>query len=98
MLDIPSWEKYLERVDNVDVDWVLRGLKQGFLLGTKPGPLTSAKRNCSSAFSQAQIIDSYLEEEIKEGTIAGPFSLPLFLMCRLTDLGLFQSLHPESFA
>ena len=78
MLDIPSWEKYLERVDNVDVDWVLRGLKQGFLLGTKPGPLTSAKRNCSSAFSQAQIIDSYLEEEIKEGTIAGPFSLPPF--------------------
>ncbi len=67
------WVKFLHNVDNVDVNWLLHGIQVGFHLGVQPGPLLSAKRNCSSAFSQAGIIDKYLSEKIKEGTIAGPF-------------------------
>ena len=50
VLNIPLWEKYLEGINQLDVNWVLRGIQEGFLLGTQPGPLVSAKRNCSSSF------------------------------------------------
>ncbi len=59
--------------------------------------MVSAKRNCSSAFKQSQIIDSYLEEEVKEGSIAGPFSLPPFPHVQINRFGIIPKSTPGKF-
>ncbi len=91
------WVDFLRNVDSVDVNWVLQGIQGGFHLGVQPGPFVSAKRNCSSAFSQAGIIDKYLSEEIKEGTIAGPFSHQPFPHVQVNRFGIIPKSTPGKF-
>ena len=51
----------------------MQGLSYGFDIECNPKLLTSAKRNCHSAYEQADVIDNYVKEEISFGSIAGPF-------------------------
>ncbi len=75
-LNFYMWFMFLCSSGYADADWVLNGIRHGFSLGLVEGPLKSALRNCSSAYDQPDLIDSYLDEEIRFGAIAGPFLVP----------------------
>ena len=48
---------------------------QGFRVGYAYGhPLSSAKRNMSSALQHPEVVERYLQEEVKAGRILGPFN------------------------
>ncbi len=97
ILDFKAWTAILSTIVSPDVQWVLKGLSEGFFLGVQPGPLVSAKRNCSSAFRGAEIIDKYLEEEIKAGTVAGPFSSPPYASMHVNRFGIIPKSVPGKY-
>ncbi len=97
ILDIKAWTAILSTIVSPDVQWVLKGLSKGFYLGVQPGPLVSPKQNCSSAFRGAEIIDKYLGEEIKVGTIAGPFSFPPYASMHINQFCIIPKSVPGKY-
>ena len=61
--------------DRAAVSYVLEGLKHGFRVGFSPSSwvLKSSCTNMWSAIQQPSVIDDYLQTEIAQGRIAGPF-------------------------
>ena len=78
-IDIFRWDELAESLPNQEaVSYVSRGLKEGFSLQFHPIPLKSVSRNMPSSYRNPEVIDSYLEEEVRLGRVAGPFSeLPM---------------------
>ena len=70
---MPAWAPLLKNYPSSDKLWFLQGLSYGFDIECNPKLLTSAKRNCPSAYEHADVIDNYVKEEISFGWIAGPF-------------------------
>ena len=76
-IDIHRWEELTESLPNQEaVEYVSRGLREGFSLQFHPIPLTSVRRNMPSSYRSPEVIDDYLREEISLGRVAGPFSEP----------------------
>ena len=53
----------------------MNGLTFGFSLGSVGGQPVPAKRNCPTAYEKPKVIDAYSKEELKHGSIAGPFQI-----------------------
>ena len=70
------WKIFLFKSDYEDAQYVLDGIYNGFSLGVSQGEISSAKRNCVSAYEKSDIIEKYIAEELKAGAIAGPFQEP----------------------
>ena len=74
---LTEWQRSLTRHgDRIFVEYVLEGLRSGFRVGFNHShPLVSARRNMPSAAEHADIIDSYISEEIAGGRMMGPFPM-----------------------
>ncbi|XP_065644308.1 uncharacterized protein LOC100211417 isoform X2 [Hydra vulgaris] len=88
-LKLDCWKYYLQDFRLEDKDWLLNGIADGFSLYCNPlAALSSAKRNLASAYEEPAIIDQYLIDEIKFGTMAGPFYQPPFEDCHINRFGV----------
>ena len=75
-LHVEAWSALLE--DHPNKTWVshlLSGLKEGVRIGFNPKSTSkSAKSNMQSATSHPDVVQQYLDEELKLGNISGPFN------------------------
>ena len=71
--NVSAWAHLLKNCPSSDKLWFLQGLSYGFDIEYNPKLLTSAERNCPSAYEHADVIDNYVPEEIRFGSIAGSF-------------------------
>ncbi len=60
--------------DRQQVDYILKGFRNGFWLGFHPEftTLKPAKANCPSALQPSSVIDEYLAKEVSLGRVSGP--------------------------
>ena len=74
-LILTSWkQRLLPHPDQDFVNYVLNGIKKRFCIGRNTlHPLQSASKNMSSARENPQVIEEYLQNEIQQGNILGPF-------------------------
>ncbi len=96
-LNFNMWFFLLNNSSYVDASYVVKGIRSGFDLGVTAGSVCSATRNCQSALSQPQVIDKYLEEEVKFGSIAGPFDDPPIPDLHLNRFGVIPKSTPGKF-
>lgn len=87
-LKLPAWKQYLHQCPLDDKIWVLDGIKSGFSLDCDSTEFKNAARNLSSANVQPDVVDSYLEMEISNGTMAGPFQTLPFENCQINRFGV----------
>ena len=87
-LNVALWSYYLVDSAYEDSSCILDGISNGFSLGVIDGETSSAKRNCPSAYSMHETIDTYLAKELTEGTVASPFSQPPFENTHLNHFGV----------
>ena len=72
-LKLDAWEEALrEYPDQPVAELILRGIREGFQVGFIPqlSPLQSRSKNMSSAREHADVVSSYLAEELRLGRIA----------------------------
>ena len=70
------------------VHYLISGLKEGFRLGYE-GPVREfISPNAKSASEYSNIVDTYIETEVAEGRIAGPFESQPFPSFRTNPLGI----------
>ena len=72
-LKLDAWEEALrEYPDQPVAELILRGIREGFRVGFIPqlSPLQSRSKNMSSAREHADVVSSYLAEELRLGRIA----------------------------
>ena len=96
-INIHNWLTFCLLILHVDSRWSFQGLKCGFDLGLGPGSLHSACRNCSSSYEQPSIIRDYLAVEIRNGTMAGPFSQPPLPDLHINRFGVIPKSTPGKF-
>ena len=91
------WNLLLSNYDYQDKQWLLRGLRFGFDIGTSDGVLKSATRNCLSASTQPHIITNYLQEETDFGTMLGPLDVPPYSDLHINRFGVIPKSTPGTF-
>ena len=71
-LKLEHWESLLaSHPDKEYVNYLLRGIREGFRIGfKKSGSVSSARRNVHSALENSS---AYLAEEKRSGVLLGPF-------------------------
>ena len=81
--------------DQAKVAYVISGLRNGFHLGFHSSSisLNYATSNMPSALLQQSIIDSYLENELHKGRIAGPFPIPPLPNLHTSPFGVIPKKH-----
>ena len=81
--------------DQAKVAYVISGLRNGFHLGFHSSSISlkSATSNMPSALLQPSIIDSYLQNELHKGRIAGPFPIPPFPKLHNSRFGVIPKKH-----
>ena len=74
-LRLVQWESLLASHPDRDyVDYILRGIKEGFRIGFKAsGSVSSICKNMHSAMENPQVVSAYIAEERKRGVLLGPF-------------------------
>ena len=75
-LHVGIWEQCLaSHPDKQFAQYIVQGLHKGFRIGfDASSPLKAASRNMPSTSEQHDIVSKYLQEEIAEGRILGPFT------------------------
>ena len=75
--------------NQIQVSYVLNGLRHGFRLGFQQHhTLKPAKRNKDSAINNPQVIDSYLENEVRRQRVAGPYDSPPIPDLQISSFGV----------
>ena len=74
--------------------YVLTGLQEGFRLCFNNTPLISATKNGRSAYNHPTVIDEYLREEARRGSIAGPFELSPMADLHVSKFGVIPKSTP----
>ena len=75
--------------DQVQVSYVLEGLRSGFKLGFENrSSLKSAKKNKLTAFKHPKAIDDYLLNETRLGRVAGPFTISPLRHLHISSFGI----------
>ena len=93
-LNISTWSSFLAGSTNEDADWVLNGINNGFNIGVWEGMTKSAKQNCQSSTKQPEVIDRYLAEELKFGSISGPYAHSPILGLHVNRFGVIPKATP----
>ena len=88
------WSHFLHLFPHEDAAWVLHGLEFGFDIGCSDGSPTPSRRNCRSAYLKPEIIDNYLTEELKYGSIAGPFESCPIKNLQINSFGVIPKSTP----
>ena len=88
------WSHFLHLFPHEEAAWVLHGLEFGFDIGCSGGSPTPSRRNCRSAYLKPQIIDNYLTEELKYGSIAGPFESSPIKNLQINRFGVIPKSTP----
>ncbi|KAK3730899.1 hypothetical protein QZH41_012612 [Actinostola sp. cb2023] len=71
------------------VSYVLNGIHNGFRIGfQRSRKLKPSKKNKESATTNPQVINSYLDNEVRLGRVAGPFSDPPLLNLHISSFGV----------
>ena len=89
-----AWAHLLKNCSSSDKLWFLQGLSYGFDIECNPKLLTSAKGNCPSAYKHADVIDNYVKEEIRLGSIAGSFKEHPFRNIHINHFGVIPKSTP----
>ena len=81
--------------DRAKAECVIAGLRHGFHLGFNSSSvsLRSAAGNIPSASLQPSVIDSYLQNELVKGRIAGPFPTPPIPDLHISRFGVIPKKH-----
>ena len=81
--------------DRAKAEYVIAGLRHGFHLGFNSSSvsLRSAAGNMPSASLQPSVIDSYLQNELVKGRIAGPFPTPPIPNLHISRFGVIPKKH-----
>jgi len=75
--------------DQAQVAYVLRGIRDGFQVGFRSHhKLKQAKKNKESAINNPQVIDSYLNNEVQLGRVAGPYVAPPLAHLQVSSFGV----------
>ena len=76
--------------DKSAVAYVLSGIRDGFRVGFDPSlvSLKSASSNMHSSSEHPSVIDSYLQNEVSFGRVAGPFPEPPFPSLHISRFGV----------
>ena len=97
-IDIFRWDKLADSLPNKEaVEYVSRGLKEGFALQFSPIPLRSASKNMPSSYRNPEVIDAYLAEEVRLGRVAGPFSEPPISNLHINRFGVVPKKDSDKF-
>ena len=74
-LKLEHWESLLaSHLDKEYVNYLLRGIREGFRIGFKEsGSVSLARRNMHSALENSEVVSAYLAEEKRRGVLLGPF-------------------------
>ena len=80
-LRLVQWESLLASHPDRDyVDYILRGIKEGFRIGFKAsGSVSSVRKNMHSAMENPQVVSAYIAEERKRGVLLGPFVVDVYM-------------------
>lgn len=71
------------------VEFILLGIKNGFHLGFNSSiKLKSSKKNKSSAYQHSEVVDAYLDKEVRLGRVAGPFDSPPVSPLQISSFGV----------
>ena len=94
-LRLESWHKKLEQHPDQDFSsYILRGIENGFNIGVNPAvPLRPATRNMLSASQHPDVIDDYLQAELQEHRIRGPFPSHLAPSVHINRFGIIPKKH-----
>ena len=85
-----NWKSFLvEHPDKSLVKFFLAGITLGFRIGycNPQSSLKSARRNLDCALQHPEVVNHYLEEELAQHRVAGPFSEALVPKAHPTGLG-----------
>ena len=76
--------------DKSAVAYVISGIRDGFRVGFDPSlvSLKSASSNMRSSLEHPSVIDSYLQNEVSFGRVAGPFPEPPFPSLHISRFGV----------
>ena len=93
-LKFSAWYCKLLFCNDPRANWVLDGVANGFKVGFS-GQLTSANQNMYSACSHPGIVDDYLLNELKRGSIAWPFNALPNPSLHINRFGLIPKSEPN---
>jgi hypothetical protein len=101
-IKVKNLEPYLqgydqEMVDQEMVNHLLSGFTYGFRLGCITDPSNVISKNHGSCFQNPNIIESFIQEGLDKGRIAGPFHNPPFPNFISSPLGVVPKSDPGKF-
>ena len=92
---LPQWSRALVgHPDQAFAQFILEGIEHGFRIGfDHASTLVSATRNMPSAREHPDVITAYIEAEVLEGRMLGPFSLDRFPDAHWNRMGVVPKGH-----
>ena len=94
-LNLAAWNKKLKGHPDKDfASYILRGIENGFHIGVHPAiPLKPATKNMQSATQHPEVIDDYLQRELWQEQIRGPFPPHLAPSVHINRFGVIPKKH-----
>jgi len=94
-LHLVAWSKTLQRHPDKDFSsYILRGIKKGFHIGINPAILLKpATKNMLSAQQHPEVIDDYLQKELQQEQMKGPFPPHLAPAVHINCFGVIPKKH-----
>lgn len=94
-LKVEAWRKALHQHPDSDyARYITEGIQYGFHIGMQAtSGLHPAGSNMLSAKNNPQVIDDYLQKELQNGNILGPFSLSEFPSLHVNRFGCIPKKH-----
>ena len=94
-IDIDALEGELTtHPDQVFAATLVRNLREGFHIGYAGPEFSSESPNLISAYEHPDIVSAYLDKEIAQGRISGPYPIPPFPNFRCNPLGVVPKKTP----
>lgn len=94
-LDLPIWEAKLAKHPDSDyAQYILNGIKHGFQIGVNEyASFRSAKKNMESARQNPHVIEDYINQQVADGNIIGPFPKEKAPAVHINRLGAIPKKH-----
>ena len=97
-LDADAFEEELgEHPNRSFVSYVVLGIREGFDVGFTGPQQCTFSDNLKSSINHPQVVEKYLEEELKASRISGPFDSHPFPFFRCSPLGVVPKKKPNEF-